>query len=100
MLFSESMSEPRGFFAYFFGCNVKDELRLIAQGPPSGRRLLSELWNCSSSSNQQAVCPISILLPNFCLVIRYVKVRIPTDVSATYSASTLRIEAVTEKGGS
>jgi len=44
ILFSESMSEPRGFFAYFSGCNVKDELRLVVRGPPSGRRF----WPLSS----------------------------------------------------
>jgi hypothetical protein len=83
MLLSESMSEPRGFFAYFCGCNVEEELRLVAQGPPSGRRLPSEFWNCSWSSSQQSTCPIFILLPNFCLVIRYVKVQVMTDVAVT-----------------
>ena len=91
ILFSESMSEPHGFFACFCGCNVEDDLRLVAQGPPSGRRLPSEFWYCSWSSSQQITCPVYVLLPNFCLVIRYVKVQITTDVSATYSASTFRI---------
>jgi hypothetical protein len=35
IFFSGSMSEPRGFLAYFCGCNFKNELLLLVQGPSS-----------------------------------------------------------------
>ena len=48
MLFSESMCEPRGFHAYFCGCNIKDELHLVAQRPPHPGPLRADVCRLSA----------------------------------------------------